>query len=270
MFKQTSFLRQSQGDILRRQDVAPIAQPSAQTLTGPVANAWHTLLDALNSAGSSSIALPAGADAKPDRTHVANITDTLWHQATVAYWSAKVARVMNLNEGDTMVTACAALVHDIGKFSLDPAMVFVPGKLTDEQWVVMKTHPALGETKIRRLLFGGVGERIATIVGQHHENPDGSGYPNRLSGTQIDTGARIVHVVDAFDALTSNRCYRATPPMSKQEAFRHISVHQGTLFDPKVVSAFNIALFGIHAPLAAPARSSATIIGGSFSILQPT
>lgn len=125
------------------------------------------------------------------------------------------------------------LLHDIGKVSVPDSILAKPGALTDLEYDQMKTHASVGENILARI---GSLEDVAPIVGQHHERIDGSGYPRGLQGDDILLEARILAVADTFDAMTTERPYRAALPWSR--AVEEISSGSGTLFDPAVVDIF--------------------------------
>lgn len=136
----------------------------------------------------------------------------------------------------------SAPLHDIGKVGVPDSILLKPGKLTAEEWVVMKTHASLGGEAIARA-EGGLGSdgssflRFAReIADGHHEKWDGSGYPRGLSGEEIPLSARLMALADVYDALISRRCYKE--PMSHEAAAALILEGRGRHFDPEVVDAF--------------------------------
>jgi HD-GYP domain-containing protein (c-di-GMP phosphodiesterase class II) len=145
-------------------------------------------------------------------------------------------------------------LHDIGKVGIPETILCKPGPLDDQEWLVMREHPAIGAMIVEpiRFLSGAV-----DIVRSHHERWDGLGYPRGLRGTQISLAARIFAVADSFDAMTSDRPYRAALPM--EVALDEIASSSGTQFDPDVVEAF-LALadergFGLNHAAAVTARA---------------
>lgn len=127
----------------------------------------------------------------------------------------------------------AAYLHDIGKVQVPSEILGKEGLLTDEEWEQMKRHPDLGAEMLREKDFlGGAAE----IVRAHHERFDGSGYPRGLKGEEIPIGARIIAVVDTYDAITSVRPYQAA--QAKDEAIEELRKGGGTQFDPQVLEAF--------------------------------
>jgi HD-GYP domain-containing protein (c-di-GMP phosphodiesterase class II) len=122
-----------------------------------------------------------------------------------------------------------AILHDVGKIGISDAILTKPGPLTEAEWKVMRTHPLIGERMLQGIAFL---EPVLPVVRHHHERWDGRGYPDRLAAGQIPVAARIVAACDAFDAMTSDRPYRAALPLDI--ACREILDCAGTQFDPTV------------------------------------
>jgi HD-GYP domain-containing protein (c-di-GMP phosphodiesterase class II) len=127
----------------------------------------------------------------------------------------------------------AALLHDIGKITVPKEIINKPGKLSEEEWAVVRRHTIEGERMLKRI--GGVLADVGGIVRSSHEHFDGAGYPDGLAGEQIPIGARIVACCDAFSAMTTNRSYRRA--MSTEAALAELRACAGTQFDPEVVVA---------------------------------
>jgi putative nucleotidyltransferase with HDIG domain len=127
----------------------------------------------------------------------------------------------------------AALLHDLGKLVVPEHILNKPGKLTTGEFERMKLHAGVGADILSSIRFP---YPVVPIVRHHHENWDGSGYPDGLKGTQIPLGARILSVVDCFDALTSDRPYR--PRLPDDEAIAILMSRRGTMYDPLVVDTF--------------------------------
>jgi HD-GYP domain-containing protein (c-di-GMP phosphodiesterase class II) len=158
---------------------------------------------------------------------------TSGHSRRVSERACAVAATMNLNLQELEEIQIGALLHDIGKIGISDSVLQKPGKLTDEEYKLIQQHPTIG----RRILEGVNGfQPYLPVVELHHENWDGTGYPWGLSGETVPLCARIVHVVDAYDAMTSDRPYR--PGMSHEDAIRILKTFAGTQFDPKVVEVF--------------------------------
>ena len=136
--------------------------------------------------------------------------------------------------GDQLITlSYAAYLHDVGKVKVPDEILNKPSSLTDEEWKEMRKHPDYGAEMLKEKDFL---REAAEIVRSHHERYDGTGYPRGLRGEEIPIEARIIAVVDAYDAMTSDRPYR--PAMSKEEALEELKKNAGTQFDPRVVNAF--------------------------------
>jgi HD-GYP domain-containing protein (c-di-GMP phosphodiesterase class II) len=126
-----------------------------------------------------------------------------------------------------------ALLHDIGKIGISDNVLQKAGKLTDEEYALIKQHPTIG----RHILEGVHGfQRYLAVVELHHENWDGTGYPHGLVNEKVPLSARIVHVADAYDAMTSDRPY--CRGMSHEEAVAVLQRFAGTQFDPRIVQLF--------------------------------
>ena len=138
----------------------------------------------------------------------------------------------------------SALLHDIGKIGVPDAILRKPGKLSDEEWVEMRKHPEIGRQILDQV--GGAFSHMSNIVAAHHERWDGFGYPNGLSGEDIPLGARIITVVDAYDAMTERRVYRE--PLPVEAARAELRRCSGQQFDPRVVEAFLAVLDDQHLP----------------------
>lgn len=133
----------------------------------------------------------------------------------------------------------AAPMHDVGKIGIPDAILQKPGKLTEEEWVIMRGHPEIGAQIIGEHPSG-VLQLARSLALQHHEKWDGSGYPAGLAGEAIALEARIVALADVFDALTSQRPYKpAWPP---EQAMAHITEQAGRHFDPALVAHFTALL----------------------------
>lgn len=153
---------------------------------------------------------------------------------TVEYAGKIIIRLrqqgVNLGVLPDEVLLAGVLLHDIGKIFTPKEILFKPGALTDEEWKIMRRHPVEGAEILEKI--SGL-EELAKIVRHHQEWYDGSGYPDGLKGEQIPVGARIATVVDAFDAMISDRPYRRGIPIEK--AIEELKRNRGTQFDPMVV-----------------------------------
>lgn len=161
--------------------------------------------------------------------------DTSEHVSRVAQVSQLIARGIGLSPQRCRTIYLAAPLHDIGKIGIADAILGKPGKLTPEEFSIMREHVTIGA----RILENGSSELIKTaelIAQSHHERWDGAGYPDKLSGTDIPIEARIVAIADVFDALCSKRPYKPAWPVEK--AYAEIVASSGTHFDPACVDAF--------------------------------
>src|SRR5262245_12728091 len=166
---------------------------------------------------------------------------TAGHSERVSIVSVAIGRQMKLPEDQLEVLRLGALLHDIGKIGISDAVLRKPGPLTADEFELIKQHPSVGARILRSVDF--LAPHVP-IVEFHHERPDGQGYPHRLRGNEIPVVARIVHVADAFDAITSARAYR--PARAASDAVRELWRCAGTQFDAEVVQALVAALPGIE------------------------
>lgn len=168
--------------------------------------------------------------------------DTGVHIIRMGYYAALIASAYGMKPDYCENMLYAARMHDIGKIGIPDSILKKPDQLTDEEWVVMKTHPEIGATLLNDPdvpLF----QLAAQIALAHHEKFDGSGYPSGLKGSAIPLGGRIVALADVFDALTMDRCYRPAMPLKK--VFSMLREGAGSHFDPSVVEAFFQAKYQI-------------------------
>ncbi len=155
------------------------------------------------------------------------------HATRLAEWAVRVAEHMGVGHEAIKEIEVASLLHDIGKIGVPDAILLKPGKLTKEEFGVVKKHPEYGWAILNSV--PGL-ERTSLLVLHHHERFDGKGYPAGLSGKSIPLGARIVAVVDTFDAMLSNRPYRKG--FSAGEVLERLEPEAGTQFDPDVLQHF--------------------------------
>ena len=153
------------------------------------------------------------------------------HSARVAELAARVAARLGLDDEQVELSRLAGSLHDLGKLAIPEEILRKPGPLTGPERLVLERHPQIGSRMLESLGIDPVGEWIL----HHHERWDGTGYPDRLPGPEIPLGARIVFVVDAYDAMTSDRVYRGR--LSESDALAELERCAGTQFDPAVVAA---------------------------------
>jgi HD-GYP domain-containing protein (c-di-GMP phosphodiesterase class II) len=148
-----------------------------------------------------------------------------------------MARELDLPDEFIYYLEFAALMHDIGKIGIEESILKKPGKLTPQEFEIMKKHPEMGHKILAPVTMLAP---VAPMVLYHQEWFNGKGYPEGLSGEEIPLGARIVAIIDAWTAMTSDRPWR--PALSEDVAVREIRKGAGTQFDPKVVDAFVAAI----------------------------
>lgn len=156
--------------------------------------------------------------------------ETEGHSMRVSRLACLLGEKIGLNEEQLKALERGALLHDIGKIGISDIILHKPGKLTDDEWKIMRMHPEIGARIVERIPFL---KESMWVVRFHHERWDGSGYPLGVKGTEIPIHARIFAVVDVFDALTSNRIYRkkSTP----EDAIQYLLEHAEILFDREIV-----------------------------------
>ncbi|KAA9015497.1 HD-GYP domain-containing protein [Niallia endozanthoxylica] len=166
-------------------------------------------------------------------------TYTLHHSENVARYSVEIAKRMKLSKDLCDVIRMGGLLHDIGKIGIPEHILSKPGKLTDEEYKIIKSHPTIGYEMIKHVVSYRE-NGVLDIVLYHHERYDGKGYPKGIKGKQIPLVARIVAVADVFDAMSSKRIYRDKLPL--EYVLNEIRKNKGTQFDSEVVDAF-LSLF---------------------------
>jgi putative nucleotidyltransferase with HDIG domain len=200
-------------------------------------------VDALTRSFNSMMATVAAAEAETQSTYVGAIRAlalaldardpyTAGHSERVSAISVTIGRQMALDAEDIDILRLGALLHDIGKIGISDHVLRKPEALTAEEFELIKEHPVLGARMLRSVPFL---TQHLPIVELHHERPDGRGYPYGLTADEIPMLARIVHVADAFDAMTSARAYR--PALDSGYAIRELWRCAGTQFDAEVVQA---------------------------------
>jgi HD-GYP domain-containing protein (c-di-GMP phosphodiesterase class II) len=158
---------------------------------------------------------------------------TAGHSLRVAEYSRALALAMGLSKEDAETIHVASQLHDIGKIGIPDAVLLKPGRLTPEEYGLIKLHPQIGRKILEKVARF---EELLPVVELHHENHDGSGYPYGLKGHNVPIEARIVHVADSFDAMTTTRSYRGA--LSLRAAVQEIERNAGGQFDPVAAKAF--------------------------------
>ncbi len=157
--------------------------------------------------------------------------DTGEHIVRIGVLSEHLGLLLGLDESFCQMLRHAAPMHDVGKIGIPDSILKKPGALSEEEWQEMRRHPEYGAR-----ILGGSGVALfdlaAEIALNHHEKFDGSGYPRRLRGTDIPISGRVVALIDYFDALTMDRCYRKALPDA--EALKMVEQESGTHFDPEL------------------------------------
>jgi len=202
--------------------------------------------------------LAMAVDAKDQITH--------GHIRRVQVFATELAKRLGVSDDNQLkAIEAAALLHDMGKLAIPEHILNKPGKLTHGEFEKMKRHADIGADLLSSIPFP---YPVAPIVRHHHENWDGTGYPTGVAGTDIPLGARILSVVDCFDALTSDRPYR--PRLSDEAAFEILRERRGTMYDPLVVDAF----FRYHAEIAPAAilagQQAKTLLTGHLALDHET
>jgi putative two-component system response regulator len=157
------------------------------------------------------------------------------HVRRIGLYAAEMGRFMDWDEEEVECIRAAAPMHDIGKIGVPDRILQKGGSLTEEEWIIMKTHTTMGANILKdsTVPFIQMGARIAD---SHHERWDGSGYPKGLKGKEIPIEARITCLVDVYDALISRRVYKR--PWLEEEVLAYLHTGSGTLFDPGLVDSF--------------------------------
>lgn len=160
-------------------------------------------------------------------------TYTRGHSERVSLYAEAIARGLGLDGDELQTIRYAGYLHDVGKIGIPDAILSKPGKLTVEEFGIIKKHPVLSERILKPVNFP---FPVQSIVRHHHERYDGKGYPDHLAGEEIPLGARILFVADAFEAMTSDRPYRKA--LSNKMALDELERNKGTQFDARIVKVF--------------------------------
>ena len=174
---------------------------------------------------AAAFSLARAVDARDHHTHS--------HSEKVAAYAQVVGSAMGLQESELHDLRIGGLLHDLGKIGVSDNILLKRGRLTDEEYRVIRCHPQIGASIIEPLNFS---SNIRAVIRQHHENHDGSGYPHGLYREDIALPARIAHVVDAYEAMSSDRVYRAALP--PEWIMAELMRNRGTQFDPEATDVF--------------------------------
>jgi cyclic di-GMP phosphodiesterase len=169
--------------------------------------------------------LISALDAREHENHV--------HSLRVTRYALRLAAEIDLSPGQRIELEFGALLHDVGKIGVSESILLKPGPLTEDEWEQMRRHPMMGFQILRDMEFL---EGAARIVLYHQERYDGTGYPFGLAGDAIPIGARLFAIVDTFDAMTSERPYRAA--VTYDDVVQELTRTRGLQFDPVLVDAF--------------------------------
>jgi putative nucleotidyltransferase with HDIG domain len=202
-----------------------------------LADTFNNLIRALAEAEAQTQAAYLGAIRALAAALDARDPYTAGHSERVSTLAVEIGRVMSLGDEDLDVLRLGALLHDIGKIGIPDDVLGKPAALDAVEFELIRAHPVIGARILRSIPF--LAPHLP-IVELHHERPDGRGYPHGLSGDAIPLAARIVHVADAYDAITSARAYR--PGRLPQEAIAELNRGAGTDFDEACVQALIKAL----------------------------
>jgi HD-GYP domain-containing protein (c-di-GMP phosphodiesterase class II) len=160
-------------------------------------------------------------------------TYTRGHSERVTTFSVKIAEKLGFSERQVVTLRYGGVLHDIGKIGINVNIIQKPGRLTDDEFNMIKNHPLIGERIISPIAFL---KDVLPVVSQHHERYDGHGYPLGIDGSRMVPEARVLAVADAYDAMITPRPYRS--PLPRVEAIAELKRCSGTQFDPMVVEVF--------------------------------
>ncbi|HEX8129300.1 MAG TPA: HD domain-containing phosphohydrolase [Pyrinomonadaceae bacterium] len=222
---------------------------SMQEQLNIIERAQQERIDTLEQAHRETIeALAVTINAKDEVTHE--------HVLRVQIYAAGVARLLGCSDAEIEALRAGALLHDIGKIAVPDYIINKPGKLTAAEFEKMKVHTLVGAQILGRVGFS---YPVVPVVRSHHERWDGKGYPDGLAGESIPLTARILTVVDCFDAVREDRQYRKG--MTRAAAIDYLMSHSGTQYDPRVVGTFITHLPEFEAEIAAHRNTAAPTYG---------
>ncbi|HEX2232102.1 MAG TPA: HD-GYP domain-containing protein, partial [Thermoleophilaceae bacterium] len=199
-----------------------------------LAHAWELLEDGVQDGRGGALGRERRYEVLKELSTLLEARDayTHGHSRRVTRHSERIAREMGLSPEDVAKVRLAAAVHDVGKMHTPREVLNKPGRLTDEEFEIVKRHPADGA----EMLAETEDPAITAMVRHHHERLDGTGYPDGLAGNEIPLGARIISVADTFDAITSSRSYRSA--CKHKKALDILTKEAGSQLDPVAVAAF--------------------------------
>jgi putative nucleotidyltransferase with HDIG domain len=250
-------LSKSLSEMTASRDFEHPVQPTGFSLeVDTLTDAFNTMMRSLSAAEAETEEAYVGAIRALALALDARDPYTAGHSERVSAVSVAVGRQMKLPDEQLEILRLGALLHDIGKIGISDAVLRKPGPLTAEEFALIEQHPGVGARILRSVHF--LAPHLP-IVELHHERPDGQGYPHRLRGNEIPLLARIVHVADAFDAMTSARAYR--PARGRAEAVRELWRCAGSQFDAEVVHALTSAMPTI---VVAPQDDTRVLVAGAM------
>jgi len=152
------------------------------------------------------------------------------HSYRVSRYAIKIGKALNMSDEELEILEYGGLLHDIGKLAITNEIICKPGRLSEAEFNTMQTHPSIGADIVDQIKFL---RATSELVRHHHERPDGKGYPHGMKDGEISLGCHILHVCDAFDAMTSDRPYRKA--LTVEQAIEELISNRGTQFDVRVV-----------------------------------
>jgi len=159
--------------------------------------------------------------------------DTKGHSLRVSVLTEELGRALDLDDAALVTCRYAGLLHDVGKIGIPESILNKPASLTGAEFAIVRNHAVIGARILEPITFL---KDVATAVRSHHENWDGTGYPDRLAGKAIPRISRLVRLADVYDGLTMDRPYRGAVPAA--EVRDYIAAHAGSLFDPEIARVF--------------------------------
>ena len=192
---------------------------------------------------------------------------TYTHSVNVCIYAVLVGIGLGFNDDELKKLSQAALLHDIGKTCVAPEIINKPGRLTDEEFLEVKKHPLYGYNLLKN--NEDVYSTVRVAIYSHHENEDGTGYPRGLQGDKIHKFAKIIHVVDVYDALTAKRCYKEA--LNPGDALEYLLANIGIMFDYDCVDTFRkfVALYPLGTEVLLSNGVRAIVIANNENLNRP-